>query len=154
MKIIRCFFIIVLGVGFWQVGQAQEAVLRSTFNLRATILVVPLIPLLTFETRTIGNLTIQLESNFSDTHGINFKWYPRQRMQGVYLFTGMAWVKSTQLREDQQFTLLPYAGGGFALRFGHQKIWIWDTRLGIGPTLNADRNLILPIIKSGVGSIF
>ena len=145
---------LILGAVLGQVSQAQETPLPATVNLRATFLLVPFTPLFTLETRTVGNLTIQLESNFRDTHGVNLKWYLQQRMQGGYLFTGMAWVNNTQLREDKQYTLLPYAGGGFALRFGTQKTWTWDTRLGIGPTLNANRNLVLPVLKSGLGHIF
>ncbi|HAS39263.1 MAG TPA: hypothetical protein DCS93_02235 [Microscillaceae bacterium] len=147
-------FMLLLVVVCGHTSQAQETPIRSTLNLRATFLLVPFTPLLTLETRTAGNLTIQLESNFRDTHGVNLKWYVQQRMQGGYLFTGMALVNHRQLREDQKQTLLPYVGGGFALRFGPQKAWIWDTRLGVGPTLNADRNLVLPVIKSGLGRTF
>ena len=154
MNMIKYIFMLILSLHFRQVSQAQDRSLQSNVNLRISFLMVPFTPLLTLETRTVGHLTVQLESNFRDTHGVNLKWYPQQRMQGGYLFTGKAWVQNSELRDDERLTLLPYAGGGFAWRFGRQKAWIWDTRLGIGPTLNADRNFVLPVIKSGLGRTF
>ena len=40
-------------------------------NIRLSFLLFPFSPLLTFEVRTIGNVTLQGETNFVHTHGVN-----------------------------------------------------------------------------------
>ena len=126
-----------------------------TVNIRLSFLVFPpLIPLLTFEVRTIDKLTLQLETNFVNTHGVNLKYFTKERMNGHYLFVGTAFLESDFLRKDKNITFLPYAGYGYAHRFGKTNQWVFDSRLGIGRTLNADENLILPVLKTGIGRTF
>jgi len=127
---------------------------NATINLRLSLLLFPATPLLTIETQTVGNLPLQLESNFSNTHGVNLKWFPNERMKKDYVFIGTAAVSNKLLREDKQYTFLPYVGYGFAKRFGQEKNWTWDTRAGLGGTLNADNNSFYPIVKTGVGRAF
>jgi hypothetical protein len=124
-------------------------------NIRVSILVFPPItPLLTLEMRTFDQLTVQLETNFNNTHGINLKYFVNERMNGHYIFVGNAFIESNFLRKDKNITFLPYAGYGYAYRFGKSKAWTFDTRLGIGQTLNADNNLVLPVLKTGIGRTF
>ena len=126
-----------------------------TINIRLSFLVFPpLTPLLTFEVRTIDKLTLQLETNFVNTHGVNLKYFTKEIMNGHYLFVGTAFLESDFLRKDKNITLLPYAGYGYAYRFGKTNQWVFDSRLGIGRTLNADKNLILPVLKTGIGRTF
>ena len=99
---------------------------NPTINLRASILLFPTTPLLTLEVRTFGNFTLQFESNFSDTHGINAKYYLEERMSESYLFVGSAFVENELLRADLKSTFLPYMGYGYAHRFGHKKQWTFD----------------------------
>lgn len=75
-------------------------------------------------------------------------------MNKTYVFTGMAFVEDNLLREDGGETRLPYAGIGVANRFGKKKAFVFDGRIGIGPTLNADNNAVYPVIKLGIGRIF
>ncbi|SFF59643.1 hypothetical protein [Thermoflexibacter ruber] len=123
-------------------------------NVRLSFLIFPFTPLLTVEVRTIGNLTLQFESNFVNTHGANLKYFINNRMDGHYVFMGIALVDNKLLREDGKTTFLPYAGYGYAHRFGHRRQWTFDSRIGIGPTTNADNNSIYPVIKTGVGYLF
>ena len=126
-----------------------------TVNVRLSFLVFPpLTPLLTVEVRTMGKLTVQLETNFVNTHGTNLKYFTRERMNGHYLFVGTAFIESDFLRKDKNITFLPYAGYGYAHRFGKTNQWLFDNRLGIGRTFNADKNLILPVLKTGIGRVF
>ena len=125
-----------------------------TGNIRLSFLLFPFSPLLTLEMRTVGNLTVQLETNFVHTHGVNLKYYLQERMNAHYVFVGTAFVENRLLREDLQSTILPYAGYGYAYRFGNREHWTWDSRFGIGATINADRNFVYPIIKTGVGRTF
>ena len=126
-----------------------------TINIRLSFLVFPpLSPLLTFEVRTIDKLTLQLETNFVNTHGVNLKYFTKERMNGNYLFIGTAFLESDFLRKDKNITFLPYAGYGYAYRFGKTNQWVFDSRLGIGRTLNVDKNLILPVLKTGIGRTF
>ena len=126
-----------------------------TINIRLSLLVFPpLTPLLTFEVRTIDKLTLQLETNFVNTHGVNLKYFTKERMNGNYLFIGTAFLESDFLRKDKNITFLPYAGYGYAYRFGKTNQWLFDSRLGVGRTLNADKNLILPVLKTGIGRTF
>jgi hypothetical protein len=123
-------------------------------NIRASFLLVPNItPLLTVETGIRKNITLQLETNFKNTHGANLKYYPKKRMSKDYIFLGNAILKSSYLRSDNKLTLLPYLGYGYAYRFGKLKNGVLDARLGLGHTLNAMNNIILPVIKIGVGRI-
>jgi hypothetical protein len=121
-------------------------------SIRLSMLVVPFTPLLTVEYRTIGNLTVQGETNFINTHGVNVKYYLRSPLEGGYVFVGNAFVRSSFLREDHRTTWLPYAGWGYAHVWARN--WVADGRLGIGPTLNADRNTLYPVLKIGVGKRF
>ena len=127
----------------------------ANVNIRLSLLVFPpFTPLLTFEVRTIDKLTLQLETNFVNTHGVNLKYFTKERMNGHYLFVGTALLESDFLRKDKNITFLPYAGYGYAHRFGNNKAWTFDSRLGIGRTLNADKNLVLPVLKTGIGRTF
>ncbi|MFN0199868.1 MAG: hypothetical protein ACKVTZ_00020 [Bacteroidia bacterium] len=127
---------------------------NPTANVRLSFLLFPFTPLLTVEVRTIGNLTIQLETNFVNTHGANLKYFIKNRMDGHYVFTGIALVENKLLRQDKKITFLPYAGYGYAYRFGNKKQWTFDNIIGIGATTNADRNSVYPVIKTGIGLIF
>ena len=123
-------------------------------NVRVSFLLFPFTPLLTFEVRTFGNVTLQLETNFVNIHGANLKYFTKDRMNGNYVFLGTAFVEDKTLRKDLATTILPYVGYGYAHRFGNNKSWTFDSRLGIGPTINADKNGIYPIIKTGIGKTF
>lgn len=131
-----------------------EKEINPTANVRLSFLLFPFTPLLTVEVRTIGNLTLQLETNFVNTHGANLKYFIKNRMDGHYVFTGIALVENELLRQDKKTTFLPYAGYGYAYRFGNKKQWTFDNRIGIGATTNADRNSVYPVIKTGIGRIF
>ena len=67
---------------------------------------------------------------------------------------GSAFIESDFLRKDKNITLLPYAGYGYAHRFGRTNAWTFDSRLGIGVTTNADKNTVLPLLKTGIGRTF
>lgn len=135
-------------------GQANVSKLPLA-NIRLSFLIFPPItPLLNLEMRTFSNLTVQLETNFVNTHGVNLKYFIKERMDGHFLFVGTAFIESNFLRKDKNITLLPYGGYGYAHRFGKSKEWVFDSRLGIGATTNADKNTILPVLKTGIGRIF
>ncbi|GAA0725919.1 hypothetical protein GCM10009430_32310 [Aquimarina litoralis] len=124
-------------------------------NIRLSFLIFPSFTiLLTLEMRTLDKLTIQLETNFIKTHGVNLKYFISQRMDGHFVFVGNAFLESDFLRKEKNITFLPYAGYGYAYRFGKSKAWTFDSRLGIGRTINADNNLILPVLKTGIGRTF
>ncbi len=124
-------------------------------NIRLSFLIFPpFTPLLTLEMRTFDKLTVQLETNFINTHGVNLKYFINQRMDGHFIFVGNAFIESDFLRKDKNITFLPYAGYGYAHRFGKSNSWTFDSRLGIGRTTNADNNLILPVLKTGIGRTF
>lgn len=133
--------------------QAQQTI-HPVANVRLSFLLLPFSPLLTVEFMTVGNLTVQLESNFVNTHGVNLKYFVKERMNGHHLFTGLALVESITLRQDKKITFLPYAGYGYAYRFGNKNQWVFDSRFGIGSTTNADKNAFYPIVKTGIGRIF
>ena len=77
MRILSLF----LGLLCFQKGFAQQLEApKPIANLRVSFLLFPFSPLLTLEVRTLGNLTLQLESNFTDTHGINLKYYLQNSM--------------------------------------------------------------------------
>jgi hypothetical protein len=152
MKIILffCLFFTVLKVQ----AQTNKTKLPTT-NIRLSFLIFPpFSPLLTFEMRTFEKLTVQLETNFINTHGINLKYFIKERMNGHFIFVGSAFVESDFLRKDKNITLLPYTGYGYAHRFGKSNAWTFDSRLGIGTTTNADKNIILPVLKTGIGRTF
>jgi hypothetical protein len=135
-------------------AQSDEPKL-PTINIRLSFLIFPpFSPLLTFETRTVQNLTVQLETNFINTHGVNLKYFFKERMDKHYLFVGNAFIESDYLRKDKKITYLPYAGYGYAYRFGKTKAWTFDSRLGLGRTINSDNNSILPVLKTGIGHLF
>jgi hypothetical protein len=68
MRLIAFLFcLLYFQKGFSQTGKA----IQPTANVRLSFLLFPFTPLLTVEIRTIGNLTIQGESNFVNTHGAN-----------------------------------------------------------------------------------
>jgi hypothetical protein len=124
-------------------------------NIRLSFLIFPpFTPLLTLEMRTFDKLTVQLETNFINTHGINLKYFVNERMNGHFIFVGNAFIESDFLREDKNITFLPYVGYGYAYRFGKSKAWTFDSRIGIGRTINADNNLVLPVLKTGIGRTF
>lgn len=127
--------------------------INPTANIRLSFLIFPFTPLFSAEIKTMGNLTIQYESNFKNTHGANIKYYTNQRMEGQFLFLGIAFLENKLLRIDEKITILPYAGYGYAYKFGNRKNWTFDNRVGIGSTTNADKNSIYPVIKTGLGYI-
>jgi hypothetical protein len=144
--------IIVTLTFFAMQTHAQEK--KPIANVRLSFLLFPFSPLLTVEVKTIGNLTLQAETNFIDTHGFNLKYYLNERMNESYVFVGTAFVTNSFLRKDLQSTILPYIGYGYAYRFGNNKSWTFDSRFGIGSTINADKNSVYPVIKTGVGRVF
>jgi hypothetical protein len=146
---------LVISILYFQSNFSQtEKVIQPIANLRLSFLLFPFSPLLTFEVRTVGNLTLQMESNFVNTHGANLKYFLKNRMDEHYIFTGIALVEDKFLRVDKKITFLPYAGYGYAYRFGNKKQWTFDNRIGIGSTLNADNNSVYPVIKTGIGRLF
>jgi hypothetical protein len=126
----------------------------SNANIRLSFLLFPFSPLLTVEARTLSSITLQVETNFVNTHGVNLKYFLKDRMDGHYLFVGTAFVENTLLRRDRKAAVLPYTGYGYAYRFGKAKTWTFDSRLGIGTTTNVDNNGIYPVIKTGIGRTF
>lgn len=147
--------ILLISVFAIQFAKAQtKPNINPSVNVRLTFLVFPFTPLLTVELRTFYNLTLQVESNFVNTHGANLKYFLKERMEGQYVFTGVALVENKLLRKDEKMTFLPYAGYGYAYRFGYRKHWTFDNRVGIASTTNADKNSIYPVIKTGIGYIF
>jgi hypothetical protein len=84
-----------------------EKEINPTANVRLSFLLFPFTPLLTVEVRTIGNITLQLETNFVNTHGANLKYFVKNRMDGHYVFTGIALVENKLLRQDKKITFLP-----------------------------------------------
>ena len=131
---------------------AQEK--QPIANVRLSFLLFPFSPLLTVEAKIVGNLTLQAETNFTNTHGLNLKYYLKETMNKNYVFVGTAFVSNDFLRKDLKSTILPYIGYGYAYRFGHNKAWTFDSRLGIGSTTNADKNSVYPVIKTGIGRAF
>ena len=134
--------------------QVHAQVKQPIANVRLSFLLFPFSPLLTVEVKTNGNLTLQAETNFTNTHGLNLKYYLRETMNESYVFVGTAFVSNDFLRKDLKLTTLPYIGYGYAYRFGHNKAWTFDSRLGIGSTINADKNSVYPVIKTGIGRVF
>jgi hypothetical protein len=131
---------------------AQEK--QPIANVRLSFLLFPFSPLLTVEVKTVEKLTLQAETNFTNTHGLNLKYYLKETMSQSYVFVGTAFVSNDFLRKDLKLTTLPYIGYGYAYRFGHNKSWTFDSRLGIGSTINADKNSVYPVIKTGIGRVF
>jgi hypothetical protein len=127
---------------------------HSSFSIRLTILMVPVTPLLTMEIKATEKTTIQFESNFVNIHGVNLKYFLNSGMKYDYVFKGLAILKSSDLREDYRVTYLPYVGYGCAYRFGVDNRWDLESRIGIGITANADKNILFPVIKSGLGYVF
>lgn len=123
-------------------------------NIRLSFLIFPFSPLLTVEGRVIGNVSLQGETNFVNTHGANLKYFLKENMDKDYIFIGNAFVANKFLRDDQKITLIPYIGYGYAHRFGNNRNWTFDSRLGIGCSTNADKNSIYPILKTGIGKLF
>ncbi len=152
MKLIySIFFSFVLGS---TPAQTTEPKL-PTANIRLSFLIFPpFSPLLTLEMRTFKNVTLQLETNFINTHGINLKYFFKERMNEHFVFIGTAFIESDFLREDKNITVLPYTGYGYAYCFGKTKAWIFDSRLGFGATINADSNDFYPVLKTGIGRKF
>jgi hypothetical protein len=145
-----CLLITFLLVSTNIIGQNQV----PKFNVRLSVLVAPFTPLLTVESATFGNLTLQGETNFRNIHGLNLKYFLQNRMDKSYVFVGSAWVVDDFLRKDKQTTLLPYLGYGYAHRWGNKNQWTFDSRFGLGRTVNADKNSIYPVIKTGIGRVF
>jgi hypothetical protein len=140
---------------YFQKGFSQtEKEIQPTADVRLSFLLFPFTPLLTVEVRTFGNLTIQAETNFLNTHGTNLKYFIKNRMSRDYVFIGVALVENKLLRADNKTTFLPYAGYGYAYRFGNKKQWTFDNRIGIGVTTNVDKNSVYPVIKTGIGRVF
>jgi hypothetical protein len=38
--------------------------------------------------------------------------------------------------------------------WGNKNQWTFDSRIGLGRTLNADNNAIYPVLKTGIGRVF
>ncbi len=123
-------------------------------NIRLSFLIFPFTPLLSVEARTFHKFTVQGETNFRNTHGFNVKYYLKSRMDKDYIFAGTAFVQNVLLRVDKKSTYLPYLGYGYAHRFGSSRQWVFDSRIGLGATTNADKNGIYPVIKTGLGRTF
>lgn len=151
MKAIITFCLLVMYVKVQ--SQTPEAKIPNA-NVRLSFLLLPFTPLLTLEVRTFGNVTLQLETNFVNTHGANIKYFIKESMNEDYVFLGTAFVEDKSLRKDLAPTVLPYAGYGYSYRFVNSNSWIFDSRIGIGATINADKNGIYPIIKTGIGKTF
>ncbi len=132
-------------------GQLSDAP-PPAVSVRLSCLLVPFTPLLTVEVKAVGPLTLQGETNFGHTHGLNLKWYRWAVMQGGYGFVGAAWVRHSLLRADNRTTWLPYVGGGYAWAFGRH--WAIDARAGLGPAVNADLLRLYPVVKVGAGRRF
>lgn len=133
-------------------GRAQSAPPPpARLSLRLTLL-LPFTPLLTAEVRVLGPLTLQGETNFQRIHGLNVRYYLRQPLQGGFVFVGSAFVRDAALRADGRTALLPYGGYGYAWPVGPR--WTADARAGLGPTLNADKLRIYPVVKIGFGRKF
>ena len=99
------YLILFICVFASQMANAQSLPdINPTVNVRLSFLVFPFTPLLDVEVRTIGNLTLQLESNFVNTHGANLKYFIHNRMDGHYVFTGIALVENKLLRKDEKIT--------------------------------------------------
>jgi hypothetical protein len=150
----RLIYVIITALFYQNTFSQTEKEIQPTINVRVSFLIFPFTPLLTIETRTFGNLTLQVETNFINTHGANLKYFFEKRMDRNYIFTGIAFVQNKLLRSDKKITFLPYVGYGYAYRFGNKKEWTFDNRIGIGATTNADQNNIYPVIKTGIGKIF
>jgi hypothetical protein len=134
---------------------AAEQRFEPTVSVRLSFLLFPpATPLLTVEVSTFDTVTVQLETNFIDTHGCNLKYFLDSNMDGAYVFGGSALVAKPGLRKDGELTWLPYVGGGYAYRFGSARRWDVDTRFGFGRTVNADSDRALPIVKAGIGYVF
>jgi hypothetical protein len=139
----------------WPKGLLAQGIAEPpSFNVRLSFLLFPPTPLLTVEARTFGNLTVQLETNFVNTHGVNLKYFVRERMDGAFVFLGSAFVRSKWLRRDAAVAALPYAGVGYAFRFGANRAWDFDNRIGLGRTVDADTNRFYPVVKTGIGYVF
>lgn len=150
MVLILCLSVVIFPLK----AQFPEPTL-PTANLRLSFLIIPpFSPLLTFEMRTFPKITVQLETNFVNTHGVNIKYFTQERMNGHFIFAGTAFIQNDFLRKDLKTTFLPYAGYGYAHRFGDKNKWIFDNRFGIGATTNADKNGIYPVLKTGIGRTF
>jgi hypothetical protein len=147
MKKVLILLILLSGIG--SIKAQNDA---PFMNIRLSFLLFPFSPLMTVEVRTIGKLTLQGETNFSHTHGVNVKYYTTKRMEKSYFFVGSAFVSNSLLRADKKPTTLLYAGYGYAHILKNN--WTFDSRFGIGPTINADKNSVYPVIKLGAGKRF
>jgi hypothetical protein len=150
----RLLFLLAVLLYFQNGFSQAENQIRPIANIRLSFLLFPFTPLLTAEVRTFGNFTIQFETNFVNTHGANLKYFIKDRMDENYIFTGLALVENKLLRDDKKTTSLPYVGYGYAYRFGNKRQWTFDNRVGIGVTINADKNSVYPVIKTGIGRVF
>jgi len=97
MKKVVTLFALLLAV-FHSYGQNLEPKIANA-NVRLSFLLFPFTPLLTVEVRTFGNVTLQLETNFVNTHGANLKHFFKDRMDGHYVFVGSAFVENKLLRD-------------------------------------------------------
>ncbi len=67
---------------------------QFTANARLSFLLLPAFsPLLTLEMKAIKKSTIQLETNFINTHGLNYKYFFKERMNKHFVFLGTAFLK-------------------------------------------------------------
>ena len=74
-------------------------------NIRLSFLIFPpFSPLLTLETRTFDKVTVQLETNFINTHGVNLKYFINERMNKHFIFIGTAFIENDFLRKDKNIT--------------------------------------------------
>lgn len=148
MKQILLMLVFLVGL----THRAQNpAEMPSRVNARLSFLVVPFSPLLSLEISVVKRLTLQVETNFKNTHGLNMKYYLQNRMQTHYVFVGTAFMQHPELGNKGELALLPYAGYGYALRFGNSRRWIFDSRLGLGALRLDGRLSPFPVLKSGIG---
>jgi hypothetical protein len=104
-KLIVLTFIFGFSICFSQEIEQKNPII----NVRLSFLIFhPIAPLLTFEVRTIDTFTLQFETNFANTHGINLKYFLKEQMNKDFLFLGTAFVQSDYLRKDlkQPFCLI------------------------------------------------
>lgn len=146
------FTLCLLSISHPSFGQNMADPLpHPLINIRASLLLFPPTPLITTEVQVYRKLSLQLESNFKDTHGFNLKYFKHSLMERDFFFVGLGFITNEALREDEKTVYLPYAGYGYAYRLGGNHQFTWDTRFGLGLLSNADTPTVFPIIKSGLG---
>ena len=71
-------------------------------SIRLSFLIFPpFSSLLTLEMRIFDKLTVQLETNFVNTHGVNLTYFINERMNGHFIFVGTTFIENDFLRKDK-----------------------------------------------------